>query len=61
MNKAQNNKETSEKLAKQKREKMPIKKRAKQFKPFSAVAGLEEALRQKEWEIESKQQIKYRK
>lgn len=31
---------------------MPVAKRAKQFMPFSAVQGLQEALRRKEAEIE---------
>ena len=34
------------------RPKMPISERAKQFQPFSALAGLEEALRKKEEEKE---------
>ena len=45
-------------MAKIKREKMSIKKRAKQFMPFSALVGLEEALRKKEWEVESRQKLK---
>lgn len=40
------------------RPKMPISKRAKQFMPFAALSGLEDALRQKEWEIETKSQIR---
>lgn len=31
---------------------MPVSKRAKQFMPFSAVQGLQEALHRKEAEIE---------
>lgn len=31
---------------------MPVSQRAKQFVPFAAVSGLEEALRAKEREIE---------
>lgn len=38
-------------MAKQ-RAKMPIAQRAKQFMPFKAVAGLDEALRKKEQEID---------
>ena len=37
------------------REKMPRAMRAKQFLPFDAVAGLRQALRVKEYEIESVQ------
>ncbi len=37
---------------------MPIEKRAKQFMPFSALNGLDEAFRMKEWEIEEKQRLK---
>jgi hypothetical protein len=33
------------------RPKMPPSKRAKQFMPFAAVAGLEQALRKKEYEL----------
>ena len=33
------------------RAKMPPSKRAKQFMPFAAVAGLEQALRKKEYEL----------
>ena len=40
------------------REKMPIEKRAKQFVPFSALSGLDEILRQKEWEVEMRQKLK---
>lgn len=39
------------------RSKMPISQRAKQFMPFAALKGLDEALRQKEWEIETKQKM----
>ena len=39
-------------------QKMPIEQRAKQFMPFAALNGLEDALRQKEWEIESRQKSK---
>lgn len=35
------------------REKMSIEDRAKQFAPFSALSGLDEALRRKEWEVEA--------
>lgn len=35
------------------RPKMPAEQRAKQFMPFAAVTGLEEALRQKEKEVEA--------
>lgn len=35
-------------MAKKPREKMPISERAKQFMPFSALKGLDEALRKKE-------------
>ena len=43
----------------EKRPKMPIGKRAKQFMPFSALVGLEEALHKKEWEVETKQKLNY--
>jgi hypothetical protein len=33
------------------RPKMPVKQRAKQFMPFAAVTGLDDALREKEQEI----------
>ena len=36
------------------REKMSITRRAKQFMPFAALTGLDEALRKKEWEIEAR-------
>ena len=35
-----------------KRPKMPVAQRAKQFMPFKAVAGLDEAIRKKEEEID---------
>ncbi len=35
-----------------KRPKMPVGQRAKQFMPFKAVAGLDEAIRKKEEEID---------
>ncbi|MBQ3326117.1 hypothetical protein IJG79_03165 [Candidatus Saccharibacteria bacterium] len=38
--------------------KMPISQRAKQFMPFAALKGLDEALRRKEWEVEEKQRLK---
>ncbi len=37
------------------RQKMPREQRAKQFMPFKAVAGLDEAIRQKEIEAEQRQ------
>jgi hypothetical protein len=37
------------------RTKMPRSQRAKQFMPFKAVSGLDEALRQKEAEAEQRQ------
>ena len=37
---------------------MPISQRAKQFMPFASLKGLDEAYRQKEWEIESRQKLK---
>lgn len=40
--------------------KMPISERAKQFMPFAALKGLDEALRRKEWEVEEKQRLKDR-
>ena len=40
------------------REKMPLSKRAKQFMPFAALNGLDDALRQKEWEVEARQKAK---
>lgn len=40
------------------REKMPLSKRAKQFMPFAALSGLDDALRQKEWEVEARQKAK---
>ena len=36
-----------------KREKMPLSQRAKQFLPFDAVKGLQQALRMKEFEAEA--------
>ena len=39
-------------------EKMPIEKRAKQFMPFAALNGLDDALRQKEWEVETRLKLK---
>lgn len=38
---------------------MPILERAKQFLPFSALTGLEEALRAKELEIEQASTVHY--
>lgn len=35
------------------REKMPLSQRAKQFLPFDAVKGLQQALRAKEYEVEA--------
>ena len=35
------------------RPRMPIEQRAKQFMPFAAVTGLEEALREKEREVQA--------
>ena len=40
------------------RPKMPISQRAKQFMPFAALDGLEEAITQKEWEEEARQKQK---
>ncbi len=40
------------------RPKMPLSQRTKQFMPFSALSGLDDALRKKEWEIEEKQRLK---
>lgn len=40
-------------------EKMTKEERAKQFMPFSALGGLDEALRQKEWEMEAREQSKH--
>ncbi|MBP3899769.1 hypothetical protein J6D24_03150 [Candidatus Saccharibacteria bacterium] len=37
--------------------KMPVSERAKQFLPFAALNGLDAALRQKEWEVESRQKL----
>ena len=37
--------------------KMPLDQRAKQFMPFKAVTGLEEALRRKEEEVESYKEV----
>ena len=45
-------------VPKRPREKMPLEKRAKQFIPFAALNGLEDALRRKEWEVESRQKVK---
>ena len=42
------------------RPKMPIKQRAKQFMPFSALNGFDEALRRKEWEVETQSKLKDR-
>lgn len=38
---------------------MPVTKRAKQFMPFSAVQGLQEALHRKEAEIEDYDTIEH--
>jgi hypothetical protein len=43
------------------RKKMSIEQRAKQFMPFSALTGLDELLRQKEWEVETRQKIEGKK
>lgn len=43
------------------RKKMSIEQRAKQFMPFSALTGLDELLRQKEWEVETRQKIEEKK
>ena len=40
------------------RPKMPISQRAKQFMPFAALDGLDEAITQKEWEEEARQKQK---
>ena len=40
------------------RPKMPISQRAKQFQPFAALSGLEEALARKEREIEEQQKAR---
>lgn len=40
------------------RPKMPVSQRAKQFMPFAALDGLEEAIVQKEWEAEARQKQK---
>lgn len=45
-------------VTKRPREKMSREKRAKQFIPFSALKGFDEALRRKEWEMEQKQRLK---
>ena len=45
---------------KNKRDKMPIEQRAKQFMPFAAVVGLEDALRIKEIEIEESHKPEYK-
>ncbi len=41
-------------MASKPKQKMPVQDRAKQFMPFSALKGLEEALREKERQIEEK-------
>lgn len=38
---------------------MPILERAKQFLPFAALTGLDEALRAKELEVEQKSVVRY--
>lgn len=38
-------------------QKMSITDRAKQFAPFSALNGLDAALRKKEWEVETRQRL----
>ena len=38
---------------KKQRAKMPVAQRAKQFMPFKAVSGLDEALRRKEEEVDA--------
>lgn len=38
--------------------KMSIEKRAKQFLPFSTLNGLDAALKQKEWEVETRLRLK---
>lgn len=45
-------------MGKRPRHKMPISERAKQFAPFAAIRGLEEALRKKEEEIKQKEKPK---
>ncbi len=39
------------------RDKMPVSERAKQFMPFAAVKGLEEAIRRKEEEVMPKKEL----
>ena len=46
-------------MASRPKEKMSIENRAKQFSPFSALRGLEEALIIKEIEAENRSEIKY--
>ena len=41
-------------MASKPKQKMPVQDRAKQFMPFSALKGLEEALREKEQQMEEK-------
>ena len=45
-------------MGKRPRHKMPISERAKQFAPFAAIRGLEEALRKKEEEMKQKEKPK---
>ena len=40
------------------RPKMPISQRAKQFQPFAALSGLDQALSQKEREVEERQKAR---
>lgn len=42
------------------RPKMPIARRAKQFMPFAALKGLDEALARKEWEVSAREAAKHR-
>ncbi len=39
------------------RNKMPMSQRAKQFLPFAAVVGLEEALRRVEEKVDNKKEV----
>ncbi|MBQ3309048.1 hypothetical protein IJG78_00015 [Candidatus Saccharibacteria bacterium] len=42
----------------EKRSKMPVSDRAKQFMSFAALSGLDVALAKKEWEIAEKQRLR---
>lgn len=38
---------------------MPQSQRAKQFAPYAALGGLDDALKQKEWEVSAREKAKH--